>query len=310
MIILSTLRVVDAGGFLASKPLLTDRHYHLSERFANSPLGGLELPELSGRRSSALSTIRSPDGKKVTSRVLSSKPLFRALVVIPAYNESGAIGDVVRRCRPGQDDRGVLVVSDCSSDDTANLARAAGASVLELSQQIGAWGATQTGFRQALRCGVEQVITIDGDGQHDPACIPALQQAQRDSGADVVIGTFAQRLSPAKRLAWRWFRALTGLKVEDLTSGLRVYNRRALRILASSEATMLDYQDVGVLLLLRRYGLSVHEVPVRMHPRRDGKSRVFSSWLTVARYMAHTTVLSLARGGGKPRVRPARDGAA
>ena len=236
-----------------------------------------------------------------------SKFVFRTLVVIPAYNESGAIDEVVRRCHPGEDNRGVLVVSDCSSDDTAAIARAAGASVLELSQQIGAWGATQTGFRHALRCGAEQVVTIDGDGQHDPACIPDLQQAQRDSGADVVIGTFAQRLSPAKRLAWRWFRALTGLKVEDLTSGLRIYNRRALRILASSEATMLDYQDVGVLLLLRRYGLSVHEVPVRMHPRRDGKSRVFSSWLTVARYMAHTTVLSLARGGGSPRVRRAPD---
>lgn len=226
-------------------------------------------------------------------------------MVIPAYNEAGAIADIVRRCEPGRNGREVLVVSDCSSDDTAALAAAAGAQVLELSQQIGAWGATQAGFRYALRQGFDQVISIDGDGQHDPACLPALQEAQHVQSADVVIGTFSERLSPAKRLAWRWFRALTGLKVEDLTSGLRVYNRRALRILASTEATMLDYQDVGVLLLLRRYGLSVFEVPVRMHPRHDGKSRVFSSWLTVARYMAHTTVLSLARGGGTPRARPA-----
>ncbi|MBB5207326.1 glycosyltransferase family 2 protein [Chiayiivirga flava] len=236
-----------------------------------------------------------------------SEARFRALVVIPAYNEARAIADIVQRCEPGRDGRAVLVVSDASTDDTAVLAREAGACVLELSQQIGAWGATQTGFRYAMRHGFGQVISMDGDGQHDPACIPTLQTLHADSGADVVIGTFAERLSPAKRLAWRWFRALTGLKVEDLTSGLRVYNRRAIRLLASAEATMLDYQDVGVLLLLRRYGLSVHEVPVTMHPRRDGKSRVFSSWLTVARYMAHTTVLSLARGGATPRRRGAQD---
>lgn len=235
-----------------------------------------------------------------------------ALVVIPAYNESGAIADIVTRClaarsRDGTMGHAVLVVSDASTDDTALRARAAGACVLELSQQIGAWGATQTGFRYALRHGFSRVISLDGDGQHDPACIPLLLEVQDSMQADVVIGTFAQRLSPAKRLAWRWFRALTGLKVEDLTSGLRAYNHHAITVLASAEATMLDYQDVGVLLLLRRYGLSIHEVPVQMHTRLEGKSRVFSSWMTVARYMAHTTVLSLARGGGKPRVRAVSD---
>ena len=226
----------------------------------------------------------------------------RALLVIPAYNESRAIGEVVRRCHAALPDHAVLVVSDASTDDTAAQARAAGACVLELSQQIGAWGATQTGCRYALRNGFDVVVSLDGDGQHDPAGLPELLATHHACGADVVIGTFSERLSPTKKLAWRWFRALTGLKVEDLTSGLRVYNRRAIRVLASPEATMLDYQDVGVLLLLRRYALSVHEVPVRMHLRRDGKSRVFSSWLTVARYMAHTTVLSLARGGGKVRL--------
>jgi hypothetical protein len=122
-----------------------------------------------------------------------------------------------------------------------------------------------------------------------------------------VIGTFPQRLSGPKRLAWAWFRALTGLGVEDLTSGLRVYGPRALQVLASPEATLLDYQDVGVLLLLRKYGLTVHEVPVKMHPRRAGQSRVFSSWWTVARYMAQTTLLCIARIGrlGGPRPVPA-----
>ena len=261
------------------------------------------MPELLDRRTPALSTIRSLYCKKVTPRVRKLESRSRVLVVIPAYNESRAIADIVQRCLEQALVPAVLVVSDASSDATATLARGAGATVIELSQQIGAWGATQTGFRYALGNGFDRVISLDGDGQHDPSCISDLLECHRRTGADVVIGTFAERLSPAKRLAWRWFRALTGLKVEDLTSGLRVYNQRAIEVLASPEATMLDYQDVGVLLLLRRYGLVIHEVPVRMHPRRDGKSRVFSSWLTVARYMAHTTVLSLARGGGKPRSR-------
>src|SRR5690606_7874794 len=112
------------------------------------------------------------------------------------------------------------------------------------------WGATQTGMRHARRRGFARVASLDADGQHAPESLVALLRAQRETGADVVIGTFPERLSGAKRLAWAWFRVLTGLAVEDLTSGLRVYGPRALRILASPEATLLDYQDVGVLLLL------------------------------------------------------------
>jgi hypothetical protein len=231
-----------------------------------------------------------------------SEPAAALLVVVPAFNEAASLGEVLERLHAAVGGP-VLVVSDASTDRSAEIARALGAQVIELSQQIGAWGATQTGFRHARRRGYDYVASLDADGQHAPESLPDLIRAQRETGADVVIGTFPERLSPAKRLAWAWFRALTGLGVEDLTSGLRVYGPRALRLLASPEATLLDYQDVGVLLLLRKYGLSVHEVPVTMYPRRNGHSRVFASWLTVARYMAQTTLLCLARIGrfGGPR---------
>ncbi len=218
------------------------------------------------------------------------------LAVIPAHNEAATLGALLGELQQSLACP-VLVVSDASSDDSADAARAAGAQVIELTQQIGAWGATQTGLRFALRRGYGGAITLDADGQHDPASLPAMIAAHQRTGADVVIGTFPERLSGPKRLAWTWFRTLTGLGVEDLTSGLRVYGPRALRVLASSEATLLDYQDVGVLLLLRKYGLSVHEVPVTMFPRRSGQSRVFASWFTVARYMAQTTLLCIARIG-------------
>jgi glycosyltransferase involved in cell wall biosynthesis len=226
----------------------------------------------------------------------SARDRHRLLAVIPALNEAASVGAVVDQVRsilavP------VLVVSDSSTDRTAEAARESGAQVIELTERIGAWGATQTGIRHAVRRGYSAVVTLDADGQHDPSCLASLVEAYERTGADIVIGTFPQRLSSAKRLAWAWFRALTGLGVEDLTSGLRLYGPRALPILASAEATLLDYQDVGVLLLLRKYGLTVHEVPVTMHPRRDGHSRVFASWLTVARYMAQTTLLCVARVG-------------
>ncbi len=220
----------------------------------------------------------------------------RLLAVIPAYNEAATVAAVVRgvvstlACD-------VLVISDSSNDDTAALARGAGATVIELAWRLGAWGATQTGMRYARRKRYAHVLTLDGDGQHHPQELPRLLAEQQRSDADVTIGTCTQRLSVAKRMAWRYFRLLTGIGVQDFTSGLRVYNRRAIRVLASPEASLLDYQDLGVLMLLRKKGLSLQEMPTLMSPRRTGGSRVFSSWLMVARYMLHTTVLCFAQIG-------------
>jgi len=73
-----------------------------------------------------------------------------------------------------------------------------------------------------------------------------------------------------------------------------------MALLAASEATLLDYQDVGVLLLLRKAGLQITEVPVSMNLRQAGRSRIFYSWFSVLRYMLTTTLLCLARW----RVRP------
>ena len=88
---------------------------------------------------------------------------------------------------------------------------------------------------------------------------------------------------------------LTGLPLTDLTSGFRCYRGPALTVLASSEATLLDYQDVGTLLLLRSAQLRIVEVPVKMNPRVVGISRIFNSWFSVGRYMAVTTLLCLSR---------------
>lgn len=216
--------------------------------------------------------------------------------MIPARDEADCLGGLLDRlgCIPGV---ALLLVSDASSDATADLSRSAGVPVLDIPLQLGAWGATQAGLRYAERHGYDTVVTLDGDGQHDPASVPVLLNEFQRGGCDVLIGTFPERLSLGRKLAWRWFRGLTGLRVEDLTSGFRVYGRGAIAVLASPEATLLDYQDVGVLLLLRKYGLRIRELPVTMFPRQNGRSKVFASWLLVASYMLQTTVLCIARVG-------------
>lgn len=214
------------------------------------------------------------------------------LVVIPARNEGTTISGVIAAVR-AQGFEHVLVVSDQSNDDTVTQARTAGALVLEPVLPMGAWGAMQTGIRYALQKGYGQVITLDADGQHEPAYIPAMLVAAKSS--DVVIGAYPERGSTARRIAWRYFRAITGFRIEDLTSGFRCYNRVACAVLAEEEATLLDYQDLGVLLLLRSAGLSIVEVPVEMYPRVGGPSRIFSSWGRVFGYMIESSLLCLAR---------------
>jgi hypothetical protein len=78
----------------------------------------------------------------------------------------------------------------------------------------------------------------------------------------------------------------------DLTSGFRCYNLAACEVLAAEEASLLDYQDIGVLLL-RHAGLAITEVPVEMYPRSSGPSRIFASWPRVARYMIESTLLGV-----------------
>ncbi|MBL8299084.1 MAG: glycosyltransferase family 2 protein [Rhodanobacteraceae bacterium] len=219
---------------------------------------------------------------------------------MPARNEQDTVGEVVRGVVAALG-CSVIVINDASTDDTAAVAAAAGATVITLSFQLGAWGAIQAGMRYALRNGYERVITLDADGQHHPDQLPLLLRAHLDSAADVTIGTCPQRLSAAKRLAWAYFRLITGLQVTDFTSGLRIYGRRAIRSLASREASLIDYQDIGVLMLLRHKALRIAEAPTVMSARRSGGSRIFSSWFTVARYMIATTVLSIARVGAHRR---------
>ncbi|MEA1052533.1 glycosyltransferase family 2 protein [Lamprobacter modestohalophilus] len=219
--------------------------------------------------------------------------LRRGIVLIPAYNEAGSIGTIVAATRRHWHDP-IVVIDDRSRDATAALAEQAGATVLRLPLRLGAWGATQTGLRFAYAQGYTHAVTLDADGQHRPCDIGDVAAPILSGDADVAIGACPSRASLARRFAWSYFRRLSGLSYEDITSGFRAYNRTAMKLLIRPSATLLDYQDVGVLMILRRHRLRVHEVSVPMHSRVNGKSHIFASWRKVAEYMVVTSLLAFA----------------
>ena len=98
-----------------------------------------------------------------------------------------------------------------------------------------------------------------------------------------------------RHIDWGSFRSISGIAVKDITSGFRWYNIAAIRALSAKEATMLEFQDLGVLLLLRSLGLNIEEVNVQMNERTNGKSRIFSTWFKVAYYMMTTALVCLTK---------------
>ncbi len=203
----------------------------------------------------------------------------KTLVLIPACNEAERLGPVLQAVGRVLPDAVRLVVDDGSVDGTGASAARHGAEVIRHPFNLGYGTALQTGYHYARRSGFERLVQLDADGQHDPASIPALLAAL-DDGADVVVGsryrdgdtpatTFSRRLG-ARFFAWlvtRW----TGVRITDPTSGFQALSARALDAMVLDHFPE-DYPDADVLIMLARRGLSLAEVPVRMHARSGGVS--------------------------------------
>jgi len=224
--------------------------------------------------------------------------LPHCVVVIPAHNEAKNIGTVIAEINK-QCDFKIVVIDDASCDSTIAMARKAGAVVVPLAIKLGAWGATQAGLRYALKNDFAYAITMDADGQHLAESLPVLLQPIMNQEADVTIGACTKRGSTLRKIAWSLMKRASGLRLEDLTSGFRVYDRRAIRRLSSWQATLLEYQDVGVLAMLQASGITIKDVEVDMLPRQHGISRVFYSWTSVIYYMSYTLLLSFTKRGLK-----------
>ena len=214
------------------------------------------------------------------------------LIIIPAFNEEAAIVGVIHGIRAAMPGVPVLVLDDCSQDSTLAVARAAGAEVIALPHHLGLGGLVQTGYKLAFSLGYEYVIRVDGDGQHDPQDIPKIYEQLRTSGAEMVIGCRVNsengwKTGLVRRLGIQFFRAvlrpILGRPVNDPTSGFVGVNRAALQVFAGSFP--LEYPEIEALVVLQRKRFRFEEVPVRMQPRRTGRSSITA--IKSLYYIAH-----------------------
>jgi len=191
-------------------------------------------------------------------------------------------------------------VNDGSSDETAARAREAGAVVLTLPVNLGIGGAVQTGFRYAQLHDYDVAIQVDGDGQHPPEEIPRLLEVMEREGADIVVGSRflgrkGYRSTPARWLGNRLFSfvvsAASGRRVTDPTSGFRASGRRAIRMFVRDYPQ--DYPEGEALVMARKAGFVVREVPVEMHERAAGESSIT---MAHAPYYLVKVVLAIAVG--------------
>lgn len=219
----------------------------------------------------------------------------KGLVIIPAYNEEKRIVSVIKGVRESLPLAEVVVVDDGSLDNTRQMAMGAGANVLSHPFNLGYGTALQTGYKYALEKGYEEIVQMDGDGQHDPSSIENLLDVIRWKEADIVIGS--RFLNPKeigsngqlyrapfiRRLGMRFFGTITSLiirqKITDPTSGYQAMNRKVLEW-TSSEKFPCDYPDADVIIMLHRSGFRIREVPVRMFENQDKKS-MHSGWKPV-----------------------------
>jgi hypothetical protein len=198
------------------------------------------------------------------------------VVAIPAFNEAGTVSGIVAAARPRAP---VLVVDDGSTDGTADVARAAGATVVRHERRQGKGAALATALTTARRWGAARVVTLDADGQHDPRDIPAMLSASFAAPHAIIVGTRlgddAAALPRGRALAIRvagfWLNWVTGMAVADTQSGFRVYP-----VALFDEARLRGGRfvfETEVLVEALRRGWQVHEVPIRVIPRATRASR-------------------------------------
>ena len=188
----------------------------------------------------------------------------RIVALIPAYNADRFVGDVIRQARQHVP---VIAVNDGSTDRTLAEITAAGATVIDQRPNQGKGAALKRGFRAALDEGVAAVITLDADGQHDPAEIPRFLDRFHATGADLVIGErdfskmpLVRRVSnTVGRAAFSW---AIGRRVRDNQSGYRLLSRRLMEAVLASEERGYEFEMDMIVIAVRR-GWPIEGVPIR-----------------------------------------------
>ncbi len=208
---------------------------------------------------------------------------IKILIIVPAFNESEIIVDVIRALHNENPDWNILVVNDASTDGTGELVQETNyATVIDLPFNLGVGGCVQTGFRYAVKYDYDIALQFDGDGQHQVTEVWKLINLIINNQADVAIGSRflkkqnGYRTPILRRLGIRVFEVFTYFlihqRISDHTSGFRAYNKSSLRFLA--EYYPSDYPEPEAVILLGRNGFRMKEVYTEMLERQGGVSKV------------------------------------
>jgi glycosyltransferase involved in cell wall biosynthesis len=213
------------------------------------------------------------------------------IAVIPVHNEAATIGTIVARAVTYLP---VLVVNDASDDGSGQLAAAAGATVLTLPRRQGKGAALRQGFTTALRCGADAVVTLDGDGQHDPGDIPRLLAASQRWPDSIIIGSrlttaaeMPRHRLQAIRVASFWISWMCGGNIADTQSGFRVYPASVLYALRLKQGGFLLESEL--LLKASRVGWDIREVPIHAvyHSGKKSHYRPIRDGVVAAMYLLY-----------------------
>lgn len=188
------------------------------------------------------------------------------VVCIPAYNEEKAIGDIVKRSLAHTDK--VIVCDDGSTDNTAKVAKENGATVISHKDNQGYGASIITLFDRARQENADIMVTLDGDGQHDPDQIPLLVNTLQENNVDVVIGSrFLDKSSNTPGYRKQGIKIITSaanfgadFKVSDAQSGFRAYSKNAIKSIHPTETGMAVSTEI--LLKISNKGLTLAEVPI------------------------------------------------
>ena len=195
---------------------------------------------------------------------------MRTLIIVPCKNLENEVGEVVRRVLGLDLGLDVVVIDDGSTDATAAAAESAGAHVLVHEVNLGKGAALKTGFEYAIEKGYEAVITMDGDGQHDPEAIPDFLDAVGKSGADIIVGTRMRAVGEMPKLRiWtnrttsRIISMLARQDIPDSQSGYRLIKVRVLRDVVKSFVTTRYDTESELLIRAARRGYSTASVAIK-----------------------------------------------
>jgi glycosyltransferase involved in cell wall biosynthesis len=227
---------------------------------------------------------------------------MKIAAIVPAFNESHSIKNVVEDLLSVAISHKlqltVVVVNDCSTDETGKIIDKLHCVALHLPVNLGIGGAMQTGFKYAFENNFDYAIQVDGDGQHPASEIPKIIAASIKNNWDVTIGSrFLSKegfqSSNMRRAGIKYFsrlnKLLTGFSINDTTSGFRLLNRKVLALV--NEYYPDEYPEPEAIVLFSKNKLQVGEVQVQMRERQGGVSSINS--VGAVYYMMKVTLASL-----------------